>query len=249
MAKDNRPLLIVGLIILAVLFFQYSDFFGINLLSPQVQYNNQDIEARFKLINYTNPTINAFFDNEKIFEITANETNETITFTKDLINGTYVLKVMGIKEEGIFKFVVSEGNTTEIQVIEVRGPYVDITYNIPGVVDEDEIVDLEIETFTPQGEELDADSVDVEIIDPDNKAETISFDKSGNKFTKRFNYKENGNYQFKVKARKDGFETIEVTAITTVVKTGGIHPVVWVWIGAAIFWFILFGIKFARTKL
>lgn len=246
MASDNRPLMIVGLIILAILFFQYGDFFGIVMQAPIVQYNNQDIEARFILTDYTNPTIQAFFNDEELFEIEANETNETIIFTKDITNGTYIFKLKGLEEEGIFKVIVSEGNITEAVTIEIRDPFVDVKHNIPSTVLQDETLNMQIKAYTPQGDEIEADAIEIDVSDPDNKINTIFLDKSGNIFTTNFNYEKAGNYIFKIHARKDGFRTQEATVITSVIKETGIHPVVWIWTAAIVIWLLLFGIKILR---
>lgn len=248
MSEKNRTLTIVILMILAIIFFN-SQLFTIYLSSPKVQYNNKPITAEFKLSNYTNPLITAFFENKEIFEINANETNETITFDKNLINNTHQLTIHGIKQEGTFKFVVSEGNLSEVELIEIRNPFVDINHNIPGAIDEGESFKIDIKTFNPQGEVLIADDIGVTVSTPDNEVKDIEFTKSENLFYATFNYKDDGNYIFKIKPSKSGFDTKEFTAITSVIETGGIHPIVWIWILAIVFWLILFGIKFARTRL
>lgn len=255
---------------MAIFLLNNYGLFTIFLQSPLVAYNNEPIEARFTLAGYVSPDIKGYYNDQQVFEIlnyevnesifnaTTNETtiitknvtiNQTVTFSKEYINGTYILRLSNVNTEGTFKFVVSEGNLTETQVIEVRNPYVDISNNIKNIVDNGAIEKIEIRTLTPQNKELDADSVEILVIHPDRTEETLNLDKSGSLFSTNFNYQKNGNYQFKIRARKQGFDTVEVTAITNVVKTSGIHPVLFVWIFAFGLWVILILIKFARRNL
>lgn len=136
--------------------------------------------------------------------------------------------------------------TSETRTVEVRQAYVDIEENIPNLVDKSKLWTIEIDTKNPQGDDLEADSVDIEVTDPLNAKTIIYLDKSGNKFTKQFNYENAGNYIFKIHAKKEGYVTKEVTRITSVAKPEGIHPIVYLWIGAAIIWLLLFGIKMIR---
>lgn len=256
MPEDNKPMMIAALILLAIFFFNNPGTFTIFLESPQVQYNNEPIVAEFKLANFSNPLITAFFNDVQIFEISANETNDTISFEKNLINNTHKLTVSGITGEGVLKLVVTESNfqtegqpLTEVETIEVRDPFVDVTHNLLNVADKGSTVKIEVRTRTPQGDSLEADSVLVEVTDPNSNVQFIDLDKSGDTFTKNFNYEEAGNYIFKINAKRTGFDTREVTAITSVIKTSGVHPIVWIWIAAIVVWVALFGFKFARNKL
>jgi len=246
MAKDNT-LLIIGIIIVGAFFIQYSDFFGISLTSPETQYNNKDIHAEFKLTNYTNPLIEIFFDGVEIYKFDANETNQTISFEKNLVNETYDFIISGIDNEGTLKIVVSENNITETKVINVLDPYVAVTHNIPNTAEEGDSLKILISTSNPQGELLDADSVTIDVTTPDNTLETLTLTKSGDDFEYNFNYEDAGTYQFKLKAVEIDYKTKEFSAVTTVIKAGGIHPIVWVWMAALIFWATLFIIKYIRT--
>ncbi len=156
--NDNRPIIVIGIIILAVFFFQYSDFFGINLSTSQVQYNNDPIEARFTLTNFSSPNITGYLNDVELLETSGDDPNMTDIYSKDIVNGTYILKLTTDKT-GVFKFVADEGNKTETQIIEVRKPFIDIKHNVPNIVNEGESLNLQIKTYTPQGAEVPADSV------------------------------------------------------------------------------------------
>lgn len=252
MASENEKKIIwiIGIIVLALLFYKYSDSFSIMLSSPMVQYYNQPISATFSLSNYTNPIISGYFNDVELFEMPANTTNWTqnLVFEKSIANGTYTLKLSNVTSEGVFKFKATEGNFTETQLIEVKQPFVDIKHNIPSTIDKGSSLNMQIMTFTPQGDILDADSIDIDIYDPQNVKTTIFMEKSGN-FTKVFNYQNVGNYQFKIHPRKDGFATKEFTVITSVTKTQGIHPVIYIWFGFLALFLILLIVKLIRTRL
>lgn len=248
MKNDHSTIIIIALILAAALFYNSSSFFGINLKSSEVQYYNEGIHAEFELQNYTNPTIKLFLDNREINEYDINDTNQSISFTRNIVNGTYDLYVEGINDEGTLKIVVSEGNITETKVIDVQQPYVAITHNIPNTAEEGDSIKISVLTTTPQGEFTDADSVVIDLTYPDSSLDTLTLTKSGETYEYNFNYENVGTYQFKIKAMKEGFKTKEFSAVTTVISTGGIHPVVWIIIFAAIIWAIFFGIKFVRTR-
>lgn len=249
MTNDNSStLIIIGIIVAVALLYNYSGFFGIGLRSSSVQYYNEPIEAQFNLTNYTNPSIELFFKDEKIMEFDANDSNQTISFTKNLVNDTYDFYIEGIKEEGALKIVVSEGNVTETKIIDVQQPYIDIIHDIPNTAVEGDSIKINVTTLTPQGDPIESDSVVMDVIYPDNSIKTLTLTKSGINAERNFNYENKGTYQFKIRAIKDGYKTKEYSAVTSVISAGGIHPVVWIWIGAFILFIILGGIKFARTR-
>lgn len=257
MAKDNSTIVIVVMVVLALLFFQNAELFGINLQSQQIQYSNEPIKARFTTTEFTQPSsscvfpdcgpnIQTFFDGEELFYL--DPSNDTILeVSVDVINDTYVVVLDNVIEEGVFKIVVTEGNLSETVVIEVRKPFVDVEHNIINLIDKGGSETIQIRTFDPQGNELEADSVDIDVIAPTDITTNIVLDKKGgNIFEVVFNYEEAGNYLYKIHARKDGFEIQEVTAITNVIKSQGIHPIIWVWGIFIVVWLTLFGIRRIR---
>jgi hypothetical protein len=268
MKKKNNTIMIVVALILAALFYQYSGLFTIGLQSPQVQYNNEAIVSEFTLTNFTNPQIDAFFNDKKVYtadyytlqsiteEINGtNQTrdvkvypalNQSYAYTYQTANGTYILKLTNVAETGVFKFVVSEGNHTETALIEVRKPYVAMKNNIEPSVDEGAILNMQVTTFNPQGNNISADRVEITMITPDNKQKELTLVKSGNLFTTTINYNQIGNYQFKIRPVLEGYTTEEFTAITSVVKQSAINPIIWIWLGAAGLFILLFIIKRIR---
>ena len=269
--KDEikKPLIILAIII-GIVLFQYADFFGINLQTSEVVFYNKPITLPFTLTNFTSPNIEVFFEGVQLYEVlvkqvnqsyfnaTTNETyyliinqtiNQSIGYSKSVANGVYSIKLENINSEGLLKIKVIEGNYSEIKTVEIRKPYVAIKNNIPNLVDKGKQWTIEITTFNPQDDTLEADSVDIDIIDPTNSKSTIFLDKAGNKFTKVFYYDKSGNYQFKIHARKDGYVTKEVTVITSVAKNEGIHPVIYLFLAATILWGLLFIIKQIRVRI
>lgn len=247
MNKNNKKYFwIAGFVVMAFLLYQYSPLGTIFLSSSQIQYNNAPIEVRFTTANFTNPTVTTLFNNIALEEYIGG--NETIKYTKSYINGTYTVRVEGINNTGILTIALNEGNLSESESVEVKNPYVRFEDNIPTIVDVGSQTQLKITTLTPQGSALEADEVSLDVYDPSNQMTTLVLDKSGNVFTKNFNYATQGNYIFKVHARKQGFETQERTIITNVTKTEGVHPIVWVWVGFIILYIILVIIKKVRSR-
>lgn len=249
--EDKEAFLIVALILAGFLLYNYSSFFGIGIISPQVQYYNKPIVAEFTLTNYTNPLIQVYFNDKEIYQLTGNQTNETISFTRNLVNGTYDFKLENIISEGILRIVVSENNVTEVQTIEVKQPYVAITSDIPTLLDKGIKITINIKTLNPQGEPISADSVDAVVTKPDNTQQTLILTPNSDNtiFSKEYDYSAAGNYVFKIHPRKLGYATVEETALTSVLKAAGIPIIVWIWTGALIIIIILFGIKQVRIRI
>lgn len=241
MANDKTIWIVLGTILAIALLYNYTNFGSIILSSAQVQYYNKPIEARFTT-NLTDATIQIYFNNVKLTE-NVNNTELDI----DIINGSYVaIYRPNITQEGVFKIVALSGNTSEVAVIEVKTPFVDSKNDIINVLDKTGTQKLSVTTFNPQGENLEADSVTIEVIAPDNSKQTLILDKSGNTFTKDFKYTQAGNYVFHIQAKKMGYNTIEKTAITNVLKEAGIHPILWVWAIALVLFIIFFIIARVR---
>lgn len=273
--KDNQKMLIFLAIVIGIVYAHNAGFFGINIQGSDIRYYNKDIVIPFTLTNFTNPVIESYFNDVQLYEVLVYQVNETmindsinpatnqsynttyqvlvdetinqsIGYTQYSGNGTYNVKFVNIQTEGLLKIKVIEGEHTEVKSIEVRQGYVDISENIPNLVDKSKLWTIEIDTRNPQGDDLEADSVDIDVIDPQNVKTNFILTKSGNTFTKQFSYTEAGNYIFKIHAKKEGYTTKEVTRVTSVAKPEGIHPIVFFWVGAAVLWLLLFGIKMAR---
>lgn len=248
MKNDNFARWILIIFIIIVL-YKYSGFFAIISSSSAVQYTNAPVETRFN-VNLTSPVITVFYNDVQVYTLMINETtNQTIngmdlTYQKDIINGTYILKLTNVKTAGIFKIVASQNNESYTQVIEVRNPFVDVKNDIPATIESGTKQTFTIQTFNPQGNTLDADSVDIDAIDPTNVKTNLILTKSINgTFTKDFTYPVAGNFVFKIHARKQGYETVEKTAITDVTKTFGVNPIIWIWTGIVLIWLIFFVIR------
>lgn len=209
----------------------------------QVQYTNNTIDP------VTNLSINqTYFVNEthetKIYNAAKNNQKELYTF--NYLNGTYALRLENVTQVGYFKFVVSEGNKTESQVIEVRNPFIDMKNNLKSIVYQGESYDLQILTYNPQGEKMEADSLDVDLTTPDSSVQNLAFTKNGTNWNHKYTYTQNGNYIYKIRPSKLGYDTKEFTIIVSSTKTGGIPPIIWVVMIASMFFIILFVIKLVR---
>jgi hypothetical protein len=238
-----------------------------NYTSPEIKafFNEQEIyeESQFNWENITeevtrvNETTNeSYVINEtKLVKVYPNSSSVIQSFIYTYLdnNGTYTLKLTNVTEEGIFKIVVSEGNKTpEVQVIEVKKPYVKVIADIPQSVERNTRSTLEVKTYNPQGEKLSADSVDIVVSTPDSVERTIDLVKvnetDSNTFRIEYDYLNYGAYNFKIHARLPGYETLEEHKLTTVLKTEGIHPIIWVWTIAIILYVILFLLNLIGKK-
>lgn len=189
----------------------------------------------------SNPTIKYYFNENLLGEATlvngslVSPGNQTIVLTTNVINGTNVVQIDNVKQAGIFKLVVQSGSTTESQQIEVRQPFVDVKHDIPTTLVKGDSAKLSIQTYTPQGEIMDADSVDVDMYLPDGSKQSLLFDKQTNSsFTKQVTYVNAGEYIFKIHAHKLGYTTNEVSTITNVILKSGPNPILYIWFGAAL---------------
>ena len=248
MAKNNW-ILIIGIVLLGIYLFSQPGLLSfINVESKLVQYYNKGIEAKFKT-NLTNPNVKAYFNDRLLVELTGNETASGLIFTEETINGTYILKIGNVSEEGLFKIVAAEGNITDLLLIEVKKPFVDSKNDVPSTLDIGGKEKLTVQTFNPQGDILDADSVDLDVSDPLNKKETLFMEKEkAGTFSIDYNFKKAGIHVFKIYARKDGYVTVEKGAITNVLKSGRIHPIVLIWIGSLILFIIFLTIRLIRKR-
>lgn len=276
MKDGNKILLIIGIVFLALLIYNPT-IFSIVLKTPQTVYFNKPILIEFQTENFTDPVLNVYLNDVRLYEVLSYQVDETVwtevfnettnstmnvssnikvnkTYSQNVelstgkTNETYFIRINNLSSSGVIKFTLTEGNKTETQTVEVRKAFVDIKTNIPNLADEGVSLKIEIKTFTPQGDVLEADSVDVDVIDPSNTKTSLSFTKSVNVFSYTFNYADAGNYQFKIYPRKDGFDTKEFTVITSVAKKEGVHPIIYVFGFIFAIWLILFIIKRVRVK-
>lgn len=241
MATNKNFPLVIFIILAGIYLFSNTELFSISLLTPQVVYYNSPINIKFTT-NLSEPQISLYFN-----EVLLSQTNQSITYTDAIINGSYVLTVSNITQDGLLKVIASKENVSEIQVIEVKKPFVDIKHDVLATTEKGTTDKIAIKTYNPQGEAIEADAVDIISIDPANKETPITATKANaNEWELTFNYKDAGNYIFKIKPRKAGYDIREFTAITSVTKSAGIHPIIFVWAGAAILFLILFVIKRLR---
>lgn len=262
------PLLILGALIV-ISYAHNTGMFAINLSTSDIQFYNKPIVLPFTFTNFTNPEIEVYFNEVRLYDvliyqentsfvnITTDETyyeminktrNQSIVLTVNK-SGAYQVMLENVKSAGLIKLRLIEGDNSEVKSVEVRKPYVRVDHDVPNLVDLNHQQTLTIITKNPQGDDLEADSVDIDVIGPLNDKTTISLDKSGNKFSKTFIYNHDGTYQFKIHARKEGYTISEVTAITSVTKDAGIHPIVYVWIFGISLWILLFTVKLFRRAI
>lgn len=234
MSKDNS-LWIVGAVIAVFAVFALMSsnnlFSTVNFNIDQVQYYNQPIKVTVNT-DIQEPVISAYFNNVPINMTQANS------------NGTYILSTT-VSQEGILKVSVDDkvSNQTFEQVVEVRKPYVSVTNDFPATTDKGKSIKLTVKTYTPQGQQLVADGVDVDVIYPDGSKQTIFLEKSGNEFTKNFAFTSAGNHNFKIHARKDGFDTVEKGVIVEVLRSSSAPAIVYIWAGLIVLWLVLFALR------
>ena len=244
MEDEKKILWVLGILIAATVLSQYTTIFSIFLQSPETVYYNQPILIRFTT-NFTNPVITTYLNDVKLYEITSYQVNETVitpvfnettnstvnvssvittnkTYSQNVSlsigkeNSTYFIRVSNLSSTGVIKFTVSEGSTTETQTVTVQRAFVDMKNNFPNSTKEGETYKLIITTYDPQGNALEADSVDVNLTNPLNQIINLSFEKSNNTFTLDYSYISPGIYFFKVYPRKAGYDTKEFIINTTV---------------------------------
>jgi len=237
--KENNSLyfalIVIALYTLLYLGANGSLFSSVSLQSNQVQYYNKPIIVSITT-DLVDPNISVYFNNNLL--------NASVI----ILNNTYKI-TQELSSEGLLTVYLASGNESFSEVIEVRKPFVDIKQTIPTMLNKGESAKLEVRTYNPQGDPLQADSVDIDVYDPSNIKTTIFLDKEDYVFTKNFIYSKEGNYIFKINARKSGYNTVQQTVITSVLKTEGIHPIIFIWLGIIGIWIILFIIKrFKKRK-
>lgn len=220
-----------------------ADYFTLSNTTEEVTYVNNSIDSQ------TGIPINITYKINETKQIKSYPAQgQKYIYTYETLNGTYVLKLTGFNETGYFKFIVSEGNKSEFQTIEVRTPFVNIENDIRNVIDQGSIEKITLKTKTPQGNDLEAESLDIQIIKPDNSVETITPSKNGNVFTFNYNYLKEGNYIYKIKGRKAGYDSKEFTIAVSVTKNASIPLIIWIWMAAALILIILIIITLIRRS-
>lgn len=192
-------------------------------------------------------TVNETFYNVKVYP----NISQSFVYSYISSNGSYTLKLTNLSQEGTLKFEVKEGLKTEAEVVEVRAPFVKAVHDIPESVNRDTRVDVTVTTYNPQGESISADQVKLIISAPNSVDRTVLMEKQGNSsnvFTASIVYDEYGLYTFKIQPSYFGYKIGEFEALTNVIKTEGIHPIVWVWTGAAGLFILLLLIKFLGKR-
>lgn len=255
MAKNNNWMWIVGILLVGIIFYKYSSLGAISMYSNQVQYYDKPISVSFST-DLNNFTYQSYF-NENEIDTTLNGPYNALCGINQTCLPRYEINY-NITQEGTFKLVLSapvvpcynetvfdnstnSSSTTlkcpiaampsDIITVEVRKPFVDETNNIPTTLDKGQNELITVSTFNPHNEVLDADSVTLIVTRPDNKQETIEMKKdSTGKFSSNFNYDKAGSYVFKIHASKLGYDTVEKTAITSVLKSSGVPLIMWIWI-------------------
>lgn len=227
--KVRNTIIVIVLAFLLLVIAKQFDLFSTQTLElNQVQYYNKPIKLQITT-DIIEPIFTAKFNNQNI----------NINYTKQ--DQVYIITTE-LEEIGLLKVYL---NDELIETIEVKKPYVTALNNFPTIVDKGTTYTIEIEPINPQGEVLDSDSMDITIIFPDNKQSKMVLEEDGNIFKGTIQYTDSGNYIFKIKPRKIGYDTKETTAITSVLKTKSVHPVFYIWAGLIGLWVLLFITKLA----
>lgn len=223
MSKTNKTFFLLIFLVLTLFVSGCSQIFSVSSATDLIQYTNEPIKVAFTT-NIMAPEINVYFDNQAIdFQQTKDGDTYTITAS--------------VATPGILKIIISGGEKPETITIDVRKPYIKVVYDIPPQVEEGESAELIIETQTPQGTPLDVDSVEIVYSDPTNVFHTIEMRRIGvGEYATLINYKQRGNYIFKIYPHLLGFETKETTAITAVLATTQFSFAVYLFIGALLYY-------------
>ena len=201
------------------------------LASSQIQYYNEPLT-----VNLKNVTLNS------AVEVLFNGVPAAYTLNQ---SGNNYKVVVPVTNEGLLQVnLFGPNNTIENFFVESKQPYLNAEIEYPISIDRDSKVTLNITTKNPQGNIQSAESIDADITYPDNTKKTVSFVKQPDgKFTLDFEFKQSGGYFFKVHPRYTDYIVNEKTISIQVLKPEGVHPIIWVWLGSAILWIILFVIK------
>lgn len=260
MAKDNT-LLVIGAIILAVLLYKYALTGSIySVLTPQVQYYDKPIVLALQT-DLENSTVETYFKNQLVnATITRGDCSSSgfsgysvanVSVNVTTADCEQIVAVLNVSEEGVFKIVLTAENSSDIQTVEVKKPFVAVKHDIPASLDKGESVQIKILTFNPHNESLKADSVTLKITKPDDSVDTVILDRGndGLEYTGVYNYAKAGNYVTRIYANKAGYDTVEQTMITAVLKEEGIHPVIGIWVGMiALILILLLGRRFVWRR-
>lgn len=239
MAKKNNNVLIIIAIIIAVLYLNNNNMFStVSMQSDQTLYLNKPILVKLTT-DMPSPLIETYFNDMLI--------SSNIT----TVNGTRAILFPTVTSTGLIKVVLTQGNETIIQVIDVKNPYIKINYDFPTLpLDKDTSMLLNITTLNPQGEELNVTSVEVNLVDPTAATTKIVFNKLDiNHFNKLFKFDKPGEYIFHIRPIKAGYETQETTVIVQVLKAVGIPLIVWIWFILVIIFIALLVLKLVHRGL
>lgn len=230
---STKYLIIVFLLIAGVLYAKQTGLFAlVEYKSPVVQYYNSPIEVEFIVTNATEISIEAFFNGNKVYS-DIDGTNDGV----EVIKGTEYHKVIyTASSKGVFRVEVSEGDSKDTFTVEVKQPYLESKNNFPASIKKGEKATLQVTTFDPSNLPIESDSLEVTVELPSSEKKNLDFTKSGNMFTLDYTFKDAGGYIFKIYARKAGYQTVERSAITSVVGQDEPHPVFYIWgIGVGLF--------------
>ena len=124
-----------------------------------------------------------------------------------------------LTQSGLLKvFITDDSGITDVIPVEIKQALISITHNIPSIADKEKI-SIEISAKNNIGESIKLDKLIVRISDPDNKKETIEPEERDiGEYSFDFEYMKSGNYIFDIIPQKDGYISLEYTAITAIKK-------------------------------
>jgi len=241
--KDKTNLIIVIIVIIVIaLLINSGNKKESTLLGEQVLYYNNPVIVKFTSA-ISDGVVSAYFDNQ-IYNATISQTG----------NGSYSVLYDGLKQPGLAKVVVTKGTESEVLVIEVKKPFVKCITDFPISLSKGETKTLTIKTYTPQGDSLDAENIEVVLYDPNNDNSNIAFSKMGNTFTTDYKFEKAGAFIFKIYGKQPSFDTEEYTAIIDVTQPEGVPYIIYIWMGMIGMIILLFivarlkGMKIGKKK-
>lgn len=238
---ENKTIWIIGLVLLGIFLYSQGSldnlFATVGLKSPEVVFLNEPIIVKLDISNVTgNLTVFA--------TLNSIEVQPDVT----LSNNTYLIAFYNLTEPGLLKISITDEIETKVIPIQVSRPIIRIENDIP-LESEKGKKTLTIFTKDNKGHLVDMDSLIVRVTDPSNNKQTITPVKNTmGTYTFEVEYKESGNYIFNIIPIKQGYDSLEYTAITAILKFAKFPMILWVLIGGISLWLFLFIIQAWRKR-